>query len=145
MFCPNCRSEYIEGVLECPDCNLSLIESLLTYKFNNTSPSHPSQYLNDLEEWNKNQYNPGYWAGGNIPPHIKVLSKAGNKNIGLVAIICGLIIFGFVINSLFTTDFDNSDQLLALIPGCVIGAFFGVLLIWAGTQRIKDFMASRNN
>jgi hypothetical protein len=38
---------------------------------------HPSQYLNDLEEWQEHQYNPGYWTGGNIPPiykyHIRVV------------------------------------------------------------------------
>lgn len=32
---------------------------------------HPSDYLNELEEWGENQYNPGYWTGGNIPPYIK--------------------------------------------------------------------------
>ncbi len=36
---------------------------------------HPSDYLNDLEEWGENQYNPGYWTGGNMPPYIKYLNR----------------------------------------------------------------------
>lgn len=28
MFCPICKYEFIEGISECPDCNIQLIESL---------------------------------------------------------------------------------------------------------------------
>ena len=27
-FCPKCRAEYIEGVEECPDCHVSLVQEL---------------------------------------------------------------------------------------------------------------------
>lgn len=33
------------------------------------------EYINDLEEWMEHQYDPGYWTGGNIPPHIKYVKR----------------------------------------------------------------------
>ncbi len=27
-YCPNCQAEYIEGILECPDCRVALVEQL---------------------------------------------------------------------------------------------------------------------
>jgi hypothetical protein len=32
---------------------------------------HPSQYLNDLEEWSEHQYDPGYYVGGRTIPQLK--------------------------------------------------------------------------
>ena len=41
MFCPKCRSEFIEGILECPDCAFGLIEQL---------PAEPAPAFVDYRE-----------------------------------------------------------------------------------------------
>ncbi len=138
MYCPYCKSEYRDDILECPHCNTTLAQSPPDFDHNTKSPFHPSQYLNDLEEWNRNQYNPGYWTGGNIPPHVKVLSKAGSKTIGIVALICGILMFGFIVNSLLNKDFVNPEEILLAISGNLVGVFFAALFVWAGIQRIKE-------
>lgn len=134
MHCPYCKSEYKKDLLECPVCNTPLVQ----FPPNGGSSSHPSKYLNDMEEWSRNQYNPGYWTGGNIPPHIKILSKAGSKKIGKIALICGLILFGITIDSLLNINIGNSEELLATITSNIIRVFFGALLVWAGIQRVKE-------
>ena len=44
MFCPKCRSEYIEGFLKCSDCMVPLVESLPPEE-----PEPPPEYV-DLQE-----------------------------------------------------------------------------------------------
>lgn len=134
MYCPYCKSEYKEGILECPYCDTPLIQT--PSELDKKTPSHPSDYLNDLEEWNNNQYNPGYWIGRNIPPYIKVLNKSGGRTIGIMSLISGIIMLIFTIDSLLDKSFQSPEDILAL-AGNIVGGFFGILLVWAGVQRIK--------
>ena len=41
MFCPSCRTEYVEGVTQCPDCKVDLVVQL---------PETPSPEFVDYQE-----------------------------------------------------------------------------------------------
>jgi hypothetical protein len=44
MFCPECRAEYIEGITECKDCKVPLVEAL--------PPQQPYNFIEILSTFN---------------------------------------------------------------------------------------------
>jgi hypothetical protein len=44
-FCPSCRCEYLEGITECPDCQVALVERLPE-----PPPATPARSEADLEQ-----------------------------------------------------------------------------------------------
>lgn len=141
MYCHKCKSEFVKGITVCSDCGIPLVselpETMPEPIIIDETPSHPSEYLNDIAEWNKNMYNPGYYTGGNSPPHIKRISSVGNMPIGILTLIWGIGLFGFVVMNLIEADWGNPEELLGLIPSSAVAGFFGILLIWSGVQRIR--------
>ncbi len=79
---------------------------------------HPSEHLNEIEEWGEKQYDPGYWTGGNIPPHI----KRGSKKAGILFLSVGILI---MIITAYLSSFEFSVNII-----------IGLLLIIAGLKKI---------
>ncbi len=73
---------------------------------------HPSEYLNDLEEWQRYQYDPGHYLGGNINPQLKYASgtKAG-KYFAALCLMLGVI---SGIGTVFTF-IEGAGNILALL------------------------------
>lgn len=78
------------------------------------SKGKPDEYIDDLNEWSENQYNPGHWTGGNVPPFIKY----GGKPMGYTLMGLGLVI---VLSTLFT-----------MFPIIMVNLLYNVLLLILG-------------
>ena len=50
----------------------------------------------DYIEWTNNRYNPGYYLGGNIPPHLRksTLGKRGRRSAGILLLISTFLSLG---------------------------------------------------
>jgi len=84
---------------------------------------HPSEFLNEIEEWGEKQYSPGHWTGGNIPPHIKHGGKLG----GILLLIAGILIICLLILGTFS---------LNDVPSVIITTIISIVLISAGLKKI---------
>jgi hypothetical protein len=83
------------------------------------------EYINDLEEWMEHQYDPGYWTGGNIPPHIKYVKRPSH----LILVLLGALIMIFSIYRFFINL--NSD-----ISACLLDS---VMFFIGGVIAISNF------
>ena len=82
---------------------------------------HPSEYLNDLEEWQNHQYDPGHYLGGNLPPQLKYgLGTVGGKYLGVLLLIIGVM--------------SGIGTIFSLVEGTgsLIGLLLFILFITAG-------------
>lgn len=73
---------------------------------------HPSAYLNDLEEWQRYQYDPGHYLGGNINPQLKYASGTNaGKYFAALCLMLGVI---SGIGTVFTF-IEGAGNMLALL------------------------------
>ncbi|MBI5633226.1 MAG: hypothetical protein HZA15_07095 [Nitrospirae bacterium] len=57
------------------------------FSSNEAPPEINNQYLQDLQNWTDNRYNPGFYTEGNIPPEMKYPKRP----MGLLLIFFGLL------------------------------------------------------
>ena len=104
--------------------------------------------IEKLKEWQENQYNPGYYTGGKIPPYAAIPSKTslftklytkGTVIVGAIHILAGaaLIFIGVII---FTgQEYREIGSLMGNLF-CVIVIFggLGVLVMLYGLKYIRS-------
>ncbi|OPY56391.1 MAG: hypothetical protein A4E55_02125 [Pelotomaculum sp. PtaU1.Bin035] len=139
MICPKCKSKYEKEFTVCSKCKSQLVHKLPKQiiskkKYRFKKRLHPSKYLNDLDEWGKHQYNPGYWTGGNIPPDLKY----GGKPIGVILLLLGVFSLILSGSSLFESDIKHLTDILEIIPNLTLGGLIGIIMILAGISKLKN-------
>ena len=104
--------------------------------------------IEKLQEWQDNQYNPGYYTGGKIPPYVNIPPKTGlfgkfyakaAKLVGAIYILAGvgLIFIGAtIISGLYYHGVG--DRTLDYIGITVIFSSLGLLFILYGLKHIKN-------
>ncbi|QHI73489.1 hypothetical protein [Aminipila terrae] len=106
-----------------------------------------TDYIEDLEEWQDNQYNPGHYLGGKIPGNI--LHCGRPKMIGMTLIGIGFMtLFPFVLGIINVFQSDESllpvEYILEFIHIAAFGAFSlvmiinGIRKIIGGTKKIPN-------
>lgn len=86
----------------------------------------------DYVEWTENRYNPGYYLGGNIAPHLRKaeLSPKGRRLSAVLLGVSGLIEIGASITFIPESTLFWGAYLLAFVPG--------ILFCWAAVVMYRS-------
>ena len=112
--------------------------------------------IEKLKEWQDNQYNPGYYTGGNIPPYVAIpaktslfgkLYKIGSKAVGVIYILIGVALIGISITGVLLVWGSNGTSVLesrigVLVAGAITCSL-AVLSILLGLKYIKKVKYNR--
>lgn len=98
------------------------------------SSKKEKDYIEELKEWQDNQYNPGHYTGGKLP---HFMFKPGNKKVlGLLFLLPSLLILVtillMILRSVFWGEYSSIDA--SLIPTVVIA----ILFIVAGIRKLRN-------
>ncbi|HML37159.1 MAG TPA: hypothetical protein PKA19_07055 [Bacillota bacterium] len=100
--------------------------------------SQYDHYIDDIEEWQENQYNPGYYLGGKIPGNL--LYSKRPKMIGAFLLLIGLmtlILFALGIIESFRSGASKTAIDYALLTAQLLAVGgFSALLIVNGIRKI---------
>ncbi|SMB86077.1 hypothetical protein SAMN00017405_1112 [Desulfonispora thiosulfatigenes DSM 11270] len=84
-------------------------------------PKHPSEDLNELEEWTENQYNPGHYIGGKVPHHMKKINKIYFIFLlGILSLLGGIVIGGYLYKT-FENEIISGLATILTIVTCMRG------------------------
>ena len=89
-----------------------------------SNKNNSQKYTEDLKDWQRNQYNPGTYTGGNFPPDLKY----GGKKFGYVVLVQGLALLLIGVTVLTQTE--------EFVPGIVI-TIMGLIICFAGWNKTR--------
>ncbi|CVK21016.1 MULTISPECIES: hypothetical protein [Sporomusa] len=100
--------------------------------------------IDKLKEWQDNQYNPGYYTGGKIPPYVEIPSKTGlfgklyavgAKIVGIIYILAGVGLIFIGITIFIGQEYRSIAGLMGNLLGVIaIFGSLGVLFILYGLK-----------
>ena len=104
--------------------------------------------IEKLKEWQENQYNPGYYTGAKIPPHVDIpsrtslfgkLYKIGARIIGVFEILAGAALIFMGAKIVFGQNYHEVGIFIGnLLGGITIFGGLGILFILSGLKYIRN-------
>jgi sensor histidine kinase YesM len=99
-----------------------------------------NDYLDELQEWQNNQFNPGYYTGGRIPPYLK--AKGNPKLSAIFAFFMGFSSLAltviFLINVFMSKISFEPASLISTICSPVFSFLLSALMFALGFYYIRN-------
>ena len=95
--------------------------------------SNKKDYIDEHEEWQRHQFNPGHFTGGRIPIWIK--KPCNRKRLGKIFLTLGLFYSGWTVFNII--QLGKLEQATAQIVSAIFLGSTAIIFIWAGIKLIK--------
>jgi hypothetical protein len=101
--------------------------------------TQPSDPIADYIEWTEHRYDPGYYLGGRIPPHLKkaTLGPKGRRNGGILLLVAGTV----ASSELFWSREDVWIRIVSAVPPALF-IFAGLVMLVSanakGDSKVKS-------
>lgn len=104
--------------------------------------------IEKLKEWQENQYNPGYYTGGKIPPYVAIPSKTsllgklyakGAGIVGVIYILAGAALIFIGVKIFIGQEYHEIGSFIGNLLGVItIFGGLGILFILYGLKYIRN-------
>ncbi len=99
----------------------------------NKKHANKKDSLDEHEEWQRHQFDPGHFTGGRIPGWIKNPGK--RKRLGSILFILGLFYGGWALYNIIT--FSKVEESAEQIISSIFLSFATIIFLWAGIKLMK--------
>jgi hypothetical protein len=92
--------------------------------------------IGEYVEWTENRYNPGYWLGGRVPPHVKQsLTSKDRRWVGAIRLLPFVVAAVLSWRRGWPYDFDESLVMVIIGVPCLV---LGLLLLLVPSSKKKS-------
>lgn len=99
----------------------------------NEKTTKKKDYIDEHEEWQKHQFDPGYFTGGHIPVWIK--NPGSRKKLGSVFLAFGLFYGSWTTYNII--QLSKAEQNTEQVVSAIFLGLAAIIFLWAGIKLMK--------